>query len=77
VSVAHGNEIITILRETDGLYLAGNFVGRYFDVVSPVPYVDDHVVLRADRHDVLVAGREGLNEYKDARLYGGYGGIER
>jgi len=64
VSVANGNEIITILREADGLYLARDFVGRYLNVVSPVPYVDDHVVLRADRHNVLVAGRECLN--KDA-----------
>lgn len=60
VSVAHGDEIITVLREANGLYLARNFVGRYFNVVPPVPHVDDHVVLRTDRHNVLVAGRKGL-----------------
>lgn len=55
VSVTHCNEIIAIFREADGLHFARNFVGCYFNVVPPIPDVDDHVVLRADRYDVLVA----------------------
>lgn len=66
--IAHGNEIIAVLRETDGLYLARDFVGRHFNVVPPIPHVDDHVVLRADRHNVLVAGRERLRQ-KDSFVF--------
>lgn len=55
VSVTYGNKIIAIFREADGLYFARNFVGCYFYVASPIPDVDNHVVLRTDRYNVLVA----------------------
>lgn len=60
VSVTHGNKIIAVFREADSLYLARNFVGCYFNIVPPIPDIDDHIVLRADRHDILVAWRKCL-----------------
>lgn len=60
--VAHGNEIIAVFREAHGLHFARHFVGRDLNIAPPVPDIDDHVVLRADRDDVLVAGRKGLRE---------------
>lgn len=60
VSVTYGNKIIAIFREADSLHLARNFVRCHFNIVPPIPDVDDHVVLRADRYDILVARRKCL-----------------
>lgn len=62
VSVTHGDEIIAVFREADSFYFARNFIGCYFNVVPPIPNVDDHIVLRADRHDILVAWRKRLRQ---------------
>lgn len=64
VPVADGDEVVAVLRETNGLHLARNFVRRHFNVVPPVPDVDDHVVLRAHGHHVLVARRKCLEKRK-------------
>lgn len=55
VPVAHGDEVIAVFREADGLHFARDFVRRHLNIVPPVPDVDDHIVLRAHRHHVLVA----------------------
>lgn len=62
VSVTHGNEVIAIFREAHGLYFTRHFVGRDLNIAPPVPDIDDHVVLRADRNDVLVAGGKCLRK---------------
>ena len=55
VPVADGDKVVAVLRETDSLHLARDFVRRHFNVVPPVPDVDDHIMLRAHGHHVLVA----------------------
>ena len=39
-----------------------HLVGGDLGARPPVPHVDDHVVLRAHAHHVLVVGREGLKD---------------
>lgn len=61
VSVADRHEVGSIFGKGDGLHLGRHLVGSYFDATSPVPHVDNHVMLRTDRHHVFVIRRKCLN----------------
>jgi len=72
VAITYGDEIIAVFRKANSLHLAGDFVGCHFNVIPPVPDIDDHVMLRADRYNVFIAGRESLrskNKYAFQVIY--------
>jgi hypothetical protein len=60
VPVTHRHEVGAVLCKRDGLHLGRHLVGGHFDAATPVPHVDNHVVLRANRYHVLVVGRKSL-----------------
>lgn len=63
VPVTHRHEVGAVLCKRDGLHLGRHLVGGHFDAATPIPYVDNHVVLRANRHHVLVVGRKSLKHF--------------
>ena len=63
--IAHSDKLVSILREGDGFHRDGNLIGGNDVVVFPVPHVDQHVMLAANRDDILRVGRESLREEKE------------
>lgn len=61
MSIAHGHKVTAIFGKTNGGHLGANLVGGHFQIRSPIEHVDNHVVLRAHRYQVLARGRECLN----------------
>lgn len=63
VSVSNSDEIISIFCKRDRFNFARDFVRGDFNVVPPVPNVNDHVVLGTDWNDVLVPRWKCLKQF--------------
>lgn len=59
--VAHRDKVGAIFGKRNGLHLRRYFIWGHFDPTSPVPHVDDHVVLGTHGDDILVIRWEGLH----------------
>lgn len=60
MSHADSDKVFAVLSERDSLDSCGNFVAGNFDIVFPVPDIDDHVMLGPDGHNIFIVGRESL-----------------
>lgn len=54
MSISSSDEIVSIFSEWNGLDLGADLVGGHFDVVPPIPDIDNQVLLRSNRNDVFV-----------------------
>ena len=60
MAVANCDKVWSIFGEGHSFDFGRHFVWSYFNATPPVPYIDDHVMLRTDRNNVFVIGRKGL-----------------
>ena len=51
--VAGCDKVVAIFREGDGFDFGGDLVGGDFNVVVPIPDVDNHVLLRTHGHHIF------------------------
>lgn len=62
MSITDSDKVAAIFGKTNGGHLRTYFVGGHFQIRSPIEHIDNHVVLRAHRYQVLARGRECLEE---------------
>ena len=62
MTISRRDEVIAVFGEADRLDFGADFVRGHFGTVSPIPHVDDHVVLGTHGHDVFVVRCEGLEK---------------
>lgn len=61
MAIAHGDKVAAILAKTQGCHLGAYLVGGHFQIRLPVEHINNHVVLRANRYQVLARRRECLS----------------
>lgn len=62
MSITDSDKVAAIFGKTNGGHLGTYLVGGHFQIRSPIEHIDNHVVLRAHRYQVLARGRECLQE---------------
>lgn len=62
MSITDSDKVAAIFGKTNGGHLRTYLVGGHFQIRSPIEHIDNHVVLRAHRYQVLARGRECLEE---------------
>lgn len=64
MAVSYSNKIRAILCEADSLDLAGKLVGSDFYSSSPIPHIDNHVMLGSYGDYILLSWRKCLKKEK-------------
>lgn len=60
MAIAHGDKVATVFGEANCGHLGADLIRGHLEVGSPIKHIDNHVVLRAHRYQVLARGRKGL-----------------
>lgn len=60
VAIADRHKVAAVVAEAHGHHFGADLIRGDLHVGLPVEHVHDHVVLGANRHQVLAVGREGL-----------------
>lgn len=67
ISVADRHEVTSVLSERDRLYFGADLVTGHLNLVFPVPYVYDHIMLAAHANYVFSIRRKRLKEKKTCK----------